>query len=94
MTKSAKLEWAHGYNYISSFHAIIDTMSVTQYSVGKYLSELLNSLTRNGYSLKDIFDSTTRITKIFPPVPWKGWVHICIPSCYFIIHKRSIEENC
>ena len=36
----------------------------THYLVGKYLSELLNLLTHNDYSLKDSFDAATRNSRI------------------------------
>ena len=47
---------------------MIDTTGTTHYSVGKYLSELLNPLTHNDYSLKDSFDAATRIRRILPQV--------------------------
>ena len=50
------------------FRPIIDTTGTTHYSVGKYLSELLNSLTHNDYFLKDSFDAATRISRIVPQV--------------------------
>ena len=50
------------------FRPIIDTTGTTHYSVGKYLSELLNPLTHNDYSLKDSFDAATRIRRILPQV--------------------------
>ena len=73
--KSAKLARAHGlpkihklFENIPSFRPIIDTTGTTHYSVGKYLSELLNPLTHNDYSLKDSFDAATRIRRILPQV--------------------------
>ena len=73
--KSAKLARAHGlpkihklFENIPSFRPIIDTTGTTHYSVGKYLSELLNPLTHNDYSLKDSFDAATRISRILPQV--------------------------
>ena len=69
--KSAKLARAHGlpkihkvFKNIPSFRPIIDTTSATHYSVGRYLSKLLNPLTHNDYSFKDSFDATTRISRI------------------------------
>ena len=69
--KSAKLARAHGlpnihkvFKNIPSFRPIIDTTSATHYSVGRYLSELLNPLIHNDYSFKDSFDATTRISRI------------------------------
>ena len=73
--KSAKLSRAHGlpkihdlFENIPSFLPIPDTTSTRHYSVGKYLSELLNLLTHNDYSLKDSFDAATRISGILPEV--------------------------
>ena len=73
--KSAKLARAHGlpkihklFENIPSFRPIIDTTGTTHYSFGKYLSELLNPLTHNDYSLKDSFDAATRISRILPQV--------------------------
>ena len=70
--KSAKLAPAHGlskihkvFESIPSFLLLIDA---THHSVGKYLSELLNPLTHNDYSLKDSFDAATRISRILPQV--------------------------
>ena len=58
--KSAKLSRAHGlpkihnlFENIPSFRPILDTTSTRYYSIGKYLSEILNPLTHNDYSLKD-----------------------------------------
>ena len=72
---SAKLARAHGlpkihklFKNIPLFRPIIDTTGTTHYSVGKYLSELLNSLTHNDYSLKDSFDAATRLSRILPQV--------------------------
>ena len=71
--KFAKLARAHGLSKIHklsqnipSFCPIIDTTGTTHYSVGKYLSELLNPLTHNDYSFKDSFDAATRISRILP----------------------------
>ena len=64
--KSAKLARAQGlpkihkvFENIPSFRSIIDTTGTTHYSVGKYLSELLNPLAHNAYSLKNSFDAAT-----------------------------------
>ena len=72
---SAKLARAHGlpkihklFKNIPLFRPIIDTTGTTHYSVGKYLSELLNSLTHNDYSLKDSFDAAARLSRILPQV--------------------------
>ena len=74
--KSARLGRAHGlpkiqknYTNIPSFHHIVDTAGTAHYGLGKYLSNLLNLLTLNEYSLKDSLEATQRIhsipTKLF-----------------------------
>ena len=69
--KSARLGRAHGlpkinkdYTNIFSFRPIVDTTCTVYYGVGKYLSNLLNLLTLNKYSLKDSFEATQRIHSI------------------------------
>ena len=54
------------FDNIPSFRPIVDTTRTTHYSIGKYLSELLNSLTQNEYSLRDSFDAANRINRIIP----------------------------
>ena len=75
LPKSAKLARAYGlpkihkvFANIPSFRPILDATGTTYYSVGKYLSELLNPLTHNDYSLKDSFDAVTRISRTLPQV--------------------------
>ena len=69
--KSARLGRAHGlskihkdYRNIPSFCPILDATCTVYYGVGKYLSNLLNPLTSNEYSLKDSFEATQRIHTI------------------------------
>ena len=69
--KSARLGRAHGlpkihkdYTNIPNFRPILDTSCTVYYGVGKYLSNRLNPLTLNGYSLKDSFEATQRIHSI------------------------------
>ena len=71
--QNAKLARAHGlpkihktFETIPSFRPIVDTTGTTHYSVGKYLSNLLNPLTHNEYTLKDSFDAVERINAIPP----------------------------
>ena len=54
------------FDNIPSFRPIVDATRTTHYSIGKYLSELLNSLTQNEYSLRDSFDAANRINRIIP----------------------------
>ena len=69
--KSARLGRAHGlpkihkdYTNIPNFRPILDTSCTVYYGVGKYLSNRLNPLTLNAYSLKDSFEATQRIHSI------------------------------
>ena len=70
-TKSARLGRAHGlpkihndYTNIPSFCPIVDTTGTAHYGVGKCLSNLLNPLTLNEYSLKNSFEATQQIHSI------------------------------
>ena len=72
---SVQLAWVHGlpkihkvFENVPSFCPMIATTGTTHYLVAKYLSELLNPLTHNEYSLKDSFNSATRISRILPQV--------------------------
>ena len=56
------------FDNIPSFWLIVNTTGITHYSVGKYLSELLNPLTQNEYSLRDSFDAANRVSCILPLV--------------------------
>ena len=56
------------FDNIPSFWLIVNTTGITHYSVGKYLSELLNPLTPNEYSLRDSFHAANRIYGILPLV--------------------------
>ena len=56
------------FDNIISFWLIVDTTGITHYSVGKYLSELLNPLTQNEYSLRDSFHAANMIYRILPLV--------------------------
>ena len=56
------------FDNIPSFWLIVGTTGITHYSVGKYLSELLNLLTQNEYSLGDCFHAADMIYHILPLV--------------------------
>ena len=73
--QNAKLVRAHGlpkvhktFNSIPPFRPITDTTGTAHYSVGKYLSELLNPLTQNMHTVKDSFDAANKINQILPDV--------------------------
>ena len=90
---SARIARAHGlskmhkhFDNIPSFCPIVDTTETTHYSVGKYLSELLNPLTQNEYSHRDSFDAAKRINHILPLVQEQ---QMCL-----VVHKCSLTQNC
>ena len=73
--KNAKVGRAHGsakihkeFERIPPLRPIIDTIGCTHYGVGKFVSQLLNPLTKNEYSLKDSFEAAERIKAI--PQTW------------------------
>ena len=73
--KNAKVGRAHGsakihkdFERIPPLRPIIDTIGSTHYGVGKFVSQLLNPLTKNEYSLKDSFEAAERIKAI--PQAW------------------------
>ena len=73
--KSAKLARARGlpkiqkvFENIQSFPPVIDKTGTTHYSVGKYLSKLLNPLTHNDHPLKDSFEAATKINSFLNSV--------------------------
>ncbi|XP_066926566.1 uncharacterized protein [Clytia hemisphaerica] len=79
--KHAKPAHAHGlpkthktYQRIPKFRPIIDTTGSTHYNVGKYLANLLNPLTINEFTLKDSFETTTRIRNIPNELFEQGYV--------------------
>ena len=62
--KNGKLARAHGlpeihkeYSNIPKLRPIVDTKGISHYSVGKFLTNLLNPLSMNEFTLKDSFDA-------------------------------------
>ena len=69
--KSAQVGRTHGlpkilkrYTDLPSFRPIIDTTNTPHYGFGKFLTRLLNPLTQNVYSKKDLFEAVDRIRSI------------------------------
>ena len=69
--KFGQIGRAHGlpkihkqFNNISSFRPIVDTTNKPHYNVGKYLANLLNSLTQNNFVVKDSFETVNKIHNI------------------------------
>ena len=78
--RHAKPARAHGlpkihkaFDLLPKFRPIIDTTGTTHYSVGKFISELLQPLTNNEYTLKDTFDAANRIKTIPPALFTEGY---------------------
>ena len=61
------------YEKIPKFRPVIDTTGTSHYSVGKYLSNLLNPLQHNDHSLRDTFDAADRIRNIPPELLEEGY---------------------
>ena len=71
--KFAQVGRAHGlpkihkhYDNIPPFRPIIDTTNTPHYGVGKFLTNLLNPLTQNDYSVKDSFEAVNKIQQTPP----------------------------
>ena len=69
--KAAKPARAHGlpkihkkFDKMLKFRPIVDTTGTTRYGVGKFLSQLQQSLTKNEHTVKDTFDAKTRVETI------------------------------
>ena len=68
------------------FQAIVDTTNAPHYGVSKFLTNLLNPLTQNGYTVKDSFEGAKMIHKI-PPELFDGGYQ------YFSFGVTSIFTN-
>ena len=69
--KNGKLVRAHGlykihkeYSNIPKFRPIVETTGTPYYSAGKFLTNLLNPLAMNEFTLKDSFDAVNEIKNI------------------------------
>ena len=65
------------FHQLPKFRPIIDTTGTTHYSVGKFISELLQPLTLNEFTLKDTFDAANRIQAISPALFTEGYEFVC-----------------
>ena len=61
------------FSKIPKFRPIIDQTGTTQCLVEKSLASLLNLLTINEYSVKDLFDAANRIKGISQYLPENGY---------------------
>ena len=71
--KNGKLAKAHGlpkidkeYSNILKFRPIVDSTGMPHYSTGKFLTNLLNPLSTNEFTLKDSFNAVNKIKNIPP----------------------------
>ena len=65
--------YIHDHVIVTKFRPIIDTTGTAHYSVGKFISELLQPLTLNKFTLKDTFDAANRIQAISPTLFAEGY---------------------
>ena len=66
--------------------------SKNHWSNKKYLSELLNPLTQNEYSLRDSFDAASRINSILPLVQENEeyiFISLGVVSLFINVHLRK-----
>ena len=90
--KVAQIDRAHGLPKIHkqlfevpSFRPIVDTTNTSHYGVRKFLTNLLNPLTQNKYTVKDSFEAANMIHKIQPELFDKGSISIFFFWCNIII---------
>ena len=57
---------------VPSFQPIVDTTNTPHCGVGKFLTNLLNPLTQNEYTVKDSYEAVNMIHKIPPELLIKG----------------------
>ena len=72
-SKNGKLARDHGLpkmckecSNIKKFRPIVDITGTPRYSVGKFLTDLLNTLYMSKFTLKDSFDAVNKIKNIPP----------------------------
>ena len=80
---SAHLGRAHGlpkihktFENLPSFRPIIDTTNTPHYGIGKFLSNMLQPLTINEYTVKDSFEAVNRIHAIPPELFEQGYRYV------------------
>ena len=96
--KFAHIGCAHGlpkmhkiFTNVTPFHPIIDTSNTPHYKMGKFLTNLLNPLTQNHYSVKDSFEASSRIQNISPTLFEQGYVFVSfdIVSLFTNVCKKT-----
>ena len=90
--KFAQIGSAHGlpkihnqFFKVLSFRPIVDTTNTPHYGVDKSLINLLNPLTRNQYTVKDLFEAVSMIHKNPPELLIKaiGFFLFFFCCCFF-----------
>ena len=78
--KFAQIGRAHGlpkidkhFFKVPSFRPIVDTTNTPHYGVGKFLTNLLNPLTQNEYTVRDSFEAVNIIHEIPPELFDQGY---------------------
>ena len=82
------------FNSIPPFPPTIDTTGTNHYSVGKYLSKLLNPLTQNMYTVKDSLDAANRINKPNSTYCSKLWWIRLVSLDVVSLFTSTTEEDC
>ena len=82
------------YQDIPTFRPVVDTTSTPHYGISKYLSSLLNSLTKNNYFVEDTLEAAKRIKAIPPKLFSEGYKFICfnVTSLFTnVLLKRAVN---
>ena len=79
------------FNIIPPFWPIVDTTGTTHYSVGKYLSQLLNALAQNEYSFRASFDAANRINRLFQLALENEEYMLVSLNVLLSVHKPSLK---
>ena len=101
--KNGKLARAHGlpkihkeYSSIPKFRPIVVTTGTPHYSTGKFLTNLLNQLAMNEFTLKDSFDAVNKIKNIPPHLFDDGYNYVSfdVESLFTNVPiKRTIDHS-
>ena len=99
--KNGKLARAHGlpkihkdYSNIPKFRPIVDTTGIPHYSAGKFVTNLLDPLSINKFTLKDSLDAVNKIKSISPHLFDDGYnyVYFDVESLFTNVPiKRAID---
>ena len=74
------------YSNIPKFRPVVDTTGTPHCSAGKFLTNLLNPLSMNEFTLKDSFDAVNKIKSIPPHfLTMDTAMHLLMWNCYLQI---------